>query len=393
MYNNIFGNPYPGIIQNNIIPQINTNKVKKNLNVFHFKADNSGCSLYRMQMPEYLLSYSNQANIQTFTRMIGDKRMFAGVDVVRIQRQTTKEQLEYFKWLKSIQPEMGFRIIYEIDDIPLIDYIPLYNMARKDYANSQIQESLKQMMMMSDEITVTCDYMRNIFKTALKVDNITVIPNFQTKAWMGNMYNQAKINSDYDKNKDKPRILYCGSLAHYDVSNTGAKDDTSHIIDAIINNINEYQWVFLGGYPKELKSWVEAKKIEFHPWVKLTDYPEKLYNLNIQACIAPLANNDFNKAKSNIKFTEMLHYGIPVICQNIETYKDAWYKFDTGEDMIKLLNDEVKRAGHYKNLGIKHYKESKKWLLDNEENIGLYKELYQYPYGSSERKLLKKYNP
>ena len=61
----MFNNLYPGLAINiieqhrNIIP-----------NVLHFMADVSGCSLYRMRMPEHLLMYSGKANIQTFNKMI-----------------------------------------------------------------------------------------------------------------------------------------------------------------------------------------------------------------------------------------------------------------------------------------------------------------------------------
>ena len=209
---------------------------------------------------------------------------------------------------------------------------------------------------------------------------------------MGNMYNQNKINIDYDNNKNKPRILYCGSMAHYDVANTGAMDDVSHIIDAIINHINDYQWIFLGGIPKKLKSWVDAKKIEYHPWVSLPNYPQKIYNLNIQAFIAPLANNNFNKAKSDLKLYEASCYGLPCFCQDLITYKHAKYKFTTGDELIKLLNEEIKRAGHYKNLGNKIYKQTQTRWLENDENIALYEELYKYPYGDPRRVLLNKYN-
>ncbi len=383
MLNNLFPSLAINIVNNQSISSIP--------NVLHFMADVSGCSLYRMRMPEHLLMYSGKANIQTFNRMLMDPSLFANTNVIRIQRQVTPQQLEYIKFLKEQQLKYNFRLIYELDDIPVIEDIPEYNIARKEYNYKEVQDSFWKILNLVDEMTVTCHFMKQYFQNK-GIKNVTVIPNFPAKFWMGNMYNQSKINNDFDKNKQKPRILYCGSNAHYDLSGRGLKDDVYHIIDNIIDTINEYQWVFLGGYPKKLKPYIESKKIEYHPWVKLTDYPYAIYNLNIQAAIAPLANNNFNKAKSDLKWYEMCAYGIPCICQNLCTYENAWWKFDTGDEMITQLDKLVHHPGKYKNLGIQLYKEAEKRWLDNPENIGCYEELYKYPYNSNERKLLNRFN-
>ena len=39
--------------------------------------------------------------------------------------------------------------------------------------------------------------------------------------------------------------------------------------------------------------------------------------------VAPLQVNDFNRAKSDIKFIEGCILGIPCLCQNMETYATA----------------------------------------------------------------------
>ena len=37
--------------------------------------------------------------------MIGDKNFYKGLSTIRIQRQATEQQLNYIKWLKTIQKE------------------------------------------------------------------------------------------------------------------------------------------------------------------------------------------------------------------------------------------------------------------------------------------------
>lgn len=379
---------------NNIYPSLAINivsHVNAIPNVLHFVADVSGCSLYRMKMPEYLLNYNGKANIQTLNKMITQPEFFTDVDVIRLQRQVTPAQLKYIEYLKSIQPKNKFRIIYEIDDIPYADDIPLYNIARPQYDKPEVVESINKILQLIDEMTVTCPFMKQYFKNK-GVKNVTVIPNFLARFWADNLYDQSEINRNYDTHKKKPRVLYCGSNAHYDLTNNNRTDDTSHIINNIINTINDFEWVFLGGYPKKLEPYVKSKKIEFHPWAPITSYTKYLKTLGVQAAIAPLADNTFNKAKSNIKWTEMCALGIPCVCQNLCTYEDAWWKFDTGDEMIEQLKNILNKPSYYKSLGPKLHALIDNLWLDNPDNLSCYEELYKYPYGSPERKNLNRFN-
>ena len=105
---------------------------------------------------------------------------------------------------------------------------------------------------------------------------------------------------------------------------------------------------------------------------------------------APLIDSNFNRAKSDLKFIEGCCMGLPTICQDMVTYKNAFHKFKTGSeliDQIKFLTKDRK----------KYIAESKKarrfgetrWL---EDNIGFYEELYKYPYGDPKREKINKLN-
>ena len=82
--------------------------------------------------------------------------------------------------------------------------------------------------------------------------------------------------------------------------------------------------------------------------------------------------------------------GIPSVCQDLCTYDRAFHKFNTGEDLIKQIdnitkdtkkyNKEVKRARDYMNS---------RWM---EDNISFYTELYSFPYGDPRRKNLNRLN-
>ena len=69
------------------------------------------------------------------------------------------------------------------------------------------------------------------FNLKLTNKKITVIPNFVPNHWMGYLFNRGRVQqAAMIKHKKKPRILYTGSGAHYDVSNkNGGKDDMSAV--------------------------------------------------------------------------------------------------------------------------------------------------------------------
>jgi len=361
--------------------------------VIQYYADYSGCGFWRMIWPEHLLNAHQKLTVHGSTVMNLDPNYFRGAQAVRVQRQATEHQLQFVKFLKEISKQMGFRLIYEIDDLVFSEDIPDYNKFKPAFTDPKIRATAQEIMELCDEITVTCDFMKEYYmgKTANK--NITVIPNYIPKWWMGNFYNEKKISDNFDRYRKKPRILYAGSGAHFDVDNrVGQKDDFAHVNQIIASTRHKYQWVFLGAYPLSLHPFIQNGEIEYHPWEQLYSYPEKISTLNVNMLVAPLQDNNFNKSKSDLKFIEANCYGLPIACQNLVTYKDAPYKFDTGDEMISLVEEVLSTKGKYMNASAKARRTAEARWLENEDNINKYVELFTLPYGHPERKLLNTIN-
>jgi hypothetical protein len=60
---------------------------------------------------------------------------------------------------------------------------------------------------------------------------------------------------------------------------------------------------------------------EYHEWVPLHDYAEKLASLDLDLAVAPLEHHPFNEAKSNLRLLEYGVLGYPVICTDILPYQ------------------------------------------------------------------------
>lgn len=365
--------------------------------VLQWAGDYSGCGLWRLVWPEHVLNAHQKLVVHTSTSMSYDPRHFAGVKTVRVQRQATPHQLHFIKFLRELSNQQGFKIIYEVDDVIFAEDIPDYNKFKPAFVNPEIRKSSEEIMSLCDEITVTCDFMKDYYKSKISNQNITVIPNFPPRFWCGNFYNPGQIDQNYRNfccdRRNKPRILYPGSGAHFDVDNrTNQNDDFAHVRDVIAKTADQFQWVFMGAYPPPLHDLVKTGKIEFHPWKRLYEYPQMIYDLKINLTVAPLQNNTFNKAKSDLKYIESGCFGIPAVCQDLVTYKDAPYKFTTGDEMIDQIKTLIKSTSFYKHASSTARKVAETRFLEKDENIDMYVELFNHPYRSPERKLLNNIN-
>ena len=361
----------------------------------NYLADYSGCGFWRILWPENLINATGAGCSTSLTAMVFDPRWYTNVKCVKVQRQASSDQREFIKYLKNIQAQHGFKLIYEVDDVVFREDIPDYNKFKFAFDNDEIRNNCIEIINLCDEVTVTCDYMRKLYQERTGKKEITVIPNFVPYSWMGHQYNKNRIWNNYDKHKKKPRILYTGSGAHYDVDNkNGGIDDFSHVLELVKKTIDKYQWIFVGAFPPPLLPYVQNKQIEFHNWQSLADYPDFINNLNAQVMIAPLLDNSFNRSKSDIKFIEACVLGLPCMVQDMETYKNApeFLKFKTGEDLEFKLEAILKnKAQYYRNTELLRHIGSQRFL-ESKENIGCHIEALNTSYGSPERRYLRRWN-
>jgi len=108
--------------------------------------------------------------------------------------------------------------------------------------------------------------------------------------------------------------------------------------------------------------------------------------------VAPLVDNNFNRAKSDLKYIEACALGIPIACQDMCTYKDAPIKFSDGDDMIKKIEQTLSNGRKYKSEAVSRYRVAEKRFLERDENLDCFLELFNLKYGDSDRKMLSRFN-
>lgn len=332
-----------------------------------YAADHQGCGFWRVHWPESVINGQQLGLISNNNFMILQENFYKNIKSVRIQRQVTPSQLQFVKFLRSIsQKTNNFKIYYEIDDVIFPEDIPVYNKAREAFVDPTIGATAIEIMRLCDAITTPTRYMSEYYTAKTGVKSI-ILPNYMPKFWMDRFYSKDKIVRNYDENKKRPRVGYVGSPTHFNIGNVpGAQDDFSGILEVITKTVKDFKWVIMGGLPAELSSYVREGLVEYTPWARIYDYPRVYDNLNLNVAIAPLQNNPFNLAKANIKYIEAGALGIPCICQDLEPYKEAPLRFNTGAELI----DQIKKLTFDRRRYLTESDNARKaackyWLEDN----------------------------
>ena len=290
-------------------------------------ADLGGCGYIRTIIPAILCGQLNYKKLHLHTTYnlygVNDLDFYRGMHFCKFQRSATENHLNQMIIIKQLAAKTGTKIFYEVDDL-ITDEIPESNHAREYYA--QNWKFIKQMLSLVDGVTVSTDSLANVIRKYN--DNVTVIPNHLPKFNWGEPYHHAWETP-------KPRILYPGSANHFNWDGPGG-DFSPVLLDYIKKTTNKYTWVFVGGFPFELKDML-GKEIEYHSWQTIFNLPNYLKSLRPEIGIAPLEDNLFNRCKSNIKMLEYTALGIPGIYSNVTPYRKAMLTCDTPEDIITQI--------------------------------------------------------
>jgi glycosyltransferase involved in cell wall biosynthesis len=137
-----------------------------------------------------------------------------------------------------------------------------------------------------------------------------------------------------EKHNDKIIIGYAGSITH---------DDDLKLIVPVMNTILEkyknVQFHLIGAIAKDKQDYFKAQFGKFSYRVKIKlgvpafhFYPEYLAKQNFDIGLAPLAENEFNRSKSHIKWMEYSMYKIPTIASPVYPYCES-------VDGIKTIQD------------------------------------------------------
>ena len=203
--------------------------------------------------------------------------------------------------LASYRANCEVNIIMGLDD--LLTDIPAYNPYSKTIY-PDIETRLAKALNLCDRLIVTTDYLANHFRHM--IEDIRVVPNtLEAQRWQISPVERNRVKNG------RLRVGWAGARQHL--------GDLAILIPVVKRTYREVDWIFFGQCLPEIAPYALA----IHPMVAFDDYPQRLASLNLDVAVAPLVQNPFNKAKSNLRILEYGILGIPVICSDIEPYRDT----------------------------------------------------------------------
>lgn len=273
---------------------------KKNILIVH-PTDNGACAWYRLNFAAALLhtSYAGEIEVITSREYINDGYILTHCAAIVIGRPTDAGHVEMVRRYARNRKKYGYRIVVDYDDV-LFDVdgknpVPSYNRLNVDAF--EIGRNISEIMNVVDKVTVSTPFLAFLFKSRFGVD-ATIIENAVPSYAFGS--NARLVKEDIKK----PVVLYAGTMTHF--SETDAGD-------------------FAGPWIPWIKESVKEGKIEFHvfgkceilgdadvvthPYTNALQFPSVIAGIRPDIYIAPLADNDFNRAKSNLKMLEAAAIG------------------------------------------------------------------------------------
>ncbi len=312
-------------------------------------ADRMGCGEYRIIAPMRALNGAGRIQgWETGSYISVPELLRMTPDAIVVQRQVSNEQLTLFE--RYVRNSKAFRV-FEIDD--LITNVPIKNPRKAHFvANKDMHKFFRKGVGMCHRLVVSTEYLAQEYRGY--TDEVVAVPNYLERAVWGNLTPARRRGA-------KPRVGWAGSLTHH--------GDLDIIVDVVKATVAEVDWVFFGMCPEDLKPLIA----EFHPPVRLEDYPAKLASLDLDLAVAPLEDVPFNHAKSHLRLLEYGVLGFPVICTDITPYQGDYpvtrvpNKFKRWTDAIRehvTDLDELARRGDALREHIRAH-----WMLEDNLDV------------------------
>ena len=287
-----------------------------------------GCSYWRTVQPAKMIERLGLAEVKLFDHEISQEKAEEYInwgDVVVMQSSMGIPMVATVARLK----QMGKTVIGDYDDLSfaLSPFNPAYktmglnevkikHKEEEEYlwkdgkdgfsikANYFRYKSLQDLLKTFDAVTTTCKYIKDRYSKFNP--NVYILPNSI----------DFTLFKPFPKKENKQvRIGWVASDSHYSEIWM-----IKRIMRRIFNKYKDDVRFVLFGNLVEISTEFQKDSYERHDFISLDIYPIKLASLNLDIGLCPLDNIEFNRAKSQLKWSEYASLKIPSVCSKLEPY-------------------------------------------------------------------------
>lgn len=266
--------------------------IRQQQKVLGIPLDNHATSYHRVIQPLYGLMQQGHP-VQFLGPQETQLEQYQWADILYIQCLYAPDAYQFY----AAQKKSGKKIVIDFDD----DYIniPADSPEQTEIVDKSTGEAysfpphlrslyVQMFIQLADTVVVTSDALKQLYSPWAK--KIKVIPNCVSE----------DMQRDIPKTKnDKVKILWSGSNSHL--------PDLKLLIEPLKAIHEKYsdtvEFHFQGGLPFD--EIFEGLPIQSHPMVPFEEYLNLIQDINADIAVAPLVDNQFNRGKSNLKFSQM----------------------------------------------------------------------------------------
>jgi glycosyltransferase involved in cell wall biosynthesis len=210
----------------------------------------------------------------------------------------------------------GARTVAEVDDNYLVSNTKFNPHLHQMWGRSDREQHLRAFASF-DAIVCCTPYLRDVYWQALREAGAS-----RRNLEFHVVGNHARLEDWPERNHGdgRLRVGWMGSFSHLN-------DLASHVFRTMKWAMNQgHEVVFVGHDPDWRKHGLEYTHV---PWVSSLDY-DRRQGLPFDVGLIPLARNEFNLGKSDVKFIEYTMSGVATVASNIEVYNQTIVHGETG---------------------------------------------------------------
>ena len=275
------------------------------IHIKHFVQEIFACGWVRGIVPAAEIN-SHFSNIRVDVKQDILYSDLPGTHVAVFQRQ---HDIGIFEKMKAMQG-MGIKCLYEVDD-DLLNMPREFQKPAEFYQREDVRSTIVKFLKESDGVIVSTEELKNEFMQRA-VNDYVVIPNSLEFGMWEPSYRKRMVSQ-----KEGITIGYHASGSH-NIDIPLAWDALDRIMKMFPQvKLHFIGWIGFESFPKGMFDGCKDR-VKVDPWINVADLPDAISDFDI--AIAPLVDNKFNLAKSNIKYIELSSEAIPLIASPMPCY-------------------------------------------------------------------------